>query len=135
MTAQTDDPFVTLGEALRGRPVVLPETDAFAPEPGDEVSPDVLRLPAPFPPRPKRSVSAMAAIHRLNRLSEVSVMYRAWIEREVTLGYVQTVLDLTDEETEILYRGRDSAMRIDRLGRVTYDEPTLLRAETAVVGD
>lgn len=121
---QTDNEFETYDDEAE-----LP------PEADEETGPDVLRLPAPFPPRPRRSVSALAAIHRLNRLDEVGCLYRAWIAREVTLGYVQTVLDLTDEEVDVLYKGRDSAMRIDRLGRVTYDEPTVLRAICAVVGD
>lgn len=92
-------------------------------------------LSAPFETRPRRSERTMATLFRLNRMDEVSQLYRQWIAKEVTLGYVQLAADLTDEESETLYKGRDDAMRIDRFGRVTYDEPTLLRAVCAVVGD
>lgn len=87
-----------------------------------------------FPARPRRSETALAALVRVNRMAELDFLYRQWIDREVTLTYVQLTADLTDEECDILYRGRDTAMRIDRLGKVTYDEPTLLRAVCAVVG-
>lgn len=106
-----------------------PETDL------DPVPDTIPIRSAPFPQRPRRPESVLAAIHRLKRMDEISYLYRAFIAREVTLGYVQLAADLTDEECEVLYRGRDNAMRIDRLGRVTYDEPTILRAICAVVGD
>jgi len=92
-------------------------------------------LDARFPPRPRRSETALAAVHRMARLEELTWLYHAWISKEVTLSYVQLTADLTDEECDTLYRGRDSAMRIDRFGKVTYDEPTLIRAVCAVVGD
>lgn len=92
-------------------------------------------IDTPFPRRDRRSEAALALIHRVRRLEEVGYLYRQWISKEVTLGFVQLACDLTDEEAETLYRGRDDAMRIDRLGRVTYDEPTILRAVCAVVGD